>query len=191
MICFFLFKFRNGDQYAGESHFVYKDEETNRSAVLSFLMESENVTDYQELPTDEQWKIYFDQAQKLIRENDSITIDLTLSALMGSDLKEFWRYNGSLTTPPCTENVIWTVFRRPIYIFNYEFESFRNDLFFESYRGPQPLYDRTVIRSFSDEIPTTIPDQQCCLKMSKGHIFFPSFFFAFFYSFIHFFARFV
>ncbi|CAF3887280.1 unnamed protein product, partial [Rotaria sp. Silwood1] len=58
---------------------------------------------------------------------------------MQSDLTQFWRYEGSLTTPECDENVIWTIFRRPILILDYDFENFRDDLFFESYRGPQPL----------------------------------------------------
>ena len=29
---------------------------------------------------------------------------------------DFWRYEGSLTTPPLLESVIWTVFKEPIQI---------------------------------------------------------------------------
>ena len=29
---------------------------------------------------------------------------------------DFWRYEGSLTTPPLLESVIWTVFKKPIQI---------------------------------------------------------------------------
>lgn len=174
--------FRNGDQYAGESHFVYKNEQLNKSAVLGFFMESRNTTDwFEDFKAEDQWKIYFDQAQKLIRVNDSITIDLTLSALMGNNLKDFWRYNGSLTIPPCAENVIWTVFKQPIFILNYEFELFRDDLFFQSYRGPQPLYNREISRSFSDEKPSEIPDEKLCSKSSRNQLF--VFRFVFFISF--------
>ena len=39
-----------------------------------------------------------------------------LTSMMPSDLTDYYRYEGSLTTPPCKEAVIWTVFKEPIEI---------------------------------------------------------------------------
>ncbi|UJR24660.1 hypothetical protein I4U23_006034 [Adineta vaga] len=176
IIFFLLFYFSNGAKSSGESHFVYMNKVTNTRAVLSFLMESslsrnirsiDKRNSYSVKETLE-WKRYFDMAQKLTQENDSMSITLSLTSLMGNKLNEFWRYEGSLTTPPCTEHVIWTIFKEPILILDYEFNSFRHDLFFESYRGPQPLYYRKVYKSFTDEIRSPIPDQNCCIQTKSN-----------------------
>ncbi|CAF4982799.1 unnamed protein product, partial [Rotaria sp. Silwood1] len=122
---------------------------------------------------EKQWEKYFDEAQKLIQEGSTTTITLVLYSLMGNNLKDFWRYNGSLTTPLCNETVIWTVFKEPIFILNYEFEAFSDKLFYESYRGPQPLYERRVLRSFPEEITSPIPEQNCCCQKSGSTNRFP------------------
>ncbi|XP_037776302.1 uncharacterized protein LOC119573243 isoform X2 [Penaeus monodon] len=45
---------------------------------------------------------------------DDQLIAVDLSQLIPFDDRAFYRYNGSLTTPPCTANVEWTVFENPV-----------------------------------------------------------------------------
>lgn len=55
----------------------------------------------------------------------------------------FFRYPGSLTTPPCTENVLWTVMTEPIQLSIEQIDRFRT--FYKSNARPvQSLGTRTV-----------------------------------------------
>ena len=60
---------------------------------------------------------------------------------------------------------------------------FRDDLLFESYRGPQPLFYRKIYRSFTHEILSDVPDQNCCTNYKSNANYFS---FHYFFSFIHF-----
>ena len=172
----YISRCRNGRKYTGECHFVYQNPLTDQNAVLSFFMESEKSRG--EVPMSrktqpcmaqsDQWKSYFDTAQKLTQPGNTTNMTLTLNTIMGKNVKDFWRYSGSLTTPPCSETVTWTIFKEEIDIFDYEFAGFRHDLFFESFRGPQPLFSRRVYRSFANENRSSIPDEQCCIDKSSS-----------------------
>lgn len=68
-----------------------------------------------------------------------------LKSLMISGSK-FHRYEGSLTTPPCSEAVIWTVFERPISISERQSENFNKMLLTveENYRPAQFINGRQI-----------------------------------------------
>jgi hypothetical protein len=110
----------------------------------------------------QEWQRYFNIAQTLQDENNSTIFNLNLALLMGETLTDFWRYQGSLTTPPCTEGVIWTIFKNEIPFLESEFKSFRQNIYFEDYRRPQPLYNRTIYRNFFNETFSSVPDYNCC-----------------------------
>jgi carbonic anhydrase len=69
---------------------------------------------------------------------------VNLSALL-PEAAPAWRYSGSLTTPPCSEGVAWTVMRTPITASAEQIAAF-NALHEGNYRPVQPLNERTLAR---------------------------------------------
>ncbi|XP_077830644.1 carbonic anhydrase 14 isoform X5 [Macaca mulatta] len=82
-----------------------------------------------------------------------------LRELLPPQLEQYFRYNGSLTTPPCYQSVLWTVFYRRSQISMEQLEKLQGTLFsteeepskllVQNYRAPQPLNQRMVFASFS------------------------------------------
>lgn len=70
--------------------------------------------------------------------------------LNGMDIKEFFTYKGSLTTPPFAEAVNWFVFPKPVNVPHKYFQNFwllkddRGQPLLNNYRGIQCLHQRTV-----------------------------------------------
>lgn len=65
------------------------------------------------------------------------------------DLKRYFTYRGSLTTPPCSEVVIWLDFEQPIRISHEQIEGFRelksvHGKIMHNFRPIQPIGDRVV-----------------------------------------------
>ncbi|NXF36822.1 CAH6 anhydrase, partial [Nyctibius bracteatus] len=82
-------------------------------------------------------------------------ISLDVQAMLPEDLSHFYRYQGSLTTPPCTESVIWTIFHSPIVLSHTQISLLENTLLDwhnrtlrNDYRHAQPLNGRVVESSF-------------------------------------------
>ena len=57
--------------------------------------------------------------------------------------KAYFSYNGSLTTPPCSEGVSWNIFVEPITVSEDQIEIFAN-IYQVDARPLQPINGRTV-----------------------------------------------
>lgn len=179
-------RFRDDRKYTGEIHFVHKNPDTSQLAVLGFFMQSDPASDingalHTRLPTNDlpssdnrtrsEWKKFFADAKNLEEVSQSTYVSLNLAALIGRDLDDFWRYEGSLTTPPCTEGVIWTVFTTPIACREQDIDAFREKVFSQDYRGPQLLHNRTVYRNYPIESASPLSDYRCCSSNDSSRLY--------------------
>jgi len=60
--------------------------------------------------------------------------------------RDYYRFNGSLTTPPCSEGVLWMVVKTPTTVSRAQIEQFRKTVGFANNRPVQPLNARPVLR---------------------------------------------
>jgi carbonic anhydrase len=60
--------------------------------------------------------------------------------------RDYYRYNGSLTTPPCSEGVRWIVMKQPLTVSKAQVEQFGKALGFANNRPIQPTNARPVLR---------------------------------------------
>jgi carbonic anhydrase len=59
---------------------------------------------------------------------------------------EYYRYSGSLTTPPCSEGVTWLVMTEPLEVSKAQVEKFRNLMGGDTNRPVQPLNARLPMK---------------------------------------------
>ncbi|KAJ8306081.1 hypothetical protein KUTeg_016626 [Tegillarca granosa] len=88
-------------------------------------------------------------------KNTTIPSTSLLQFIYQTSMKRYYRYKGSLTTPPCYESVTWTVFEDTIKISSAQLAKFRmvyqdagNTVIDMNYRPIQPLNGRDVKASF-------------------------------------------
>lgn len=127
----------NGKNYEMELHLVHKDAD-GRIAVLGVMIqEGEENKNLEAI-----WDILpSEETDKDIAINEPVDV----KTLLPVDQTAF-HYEGSLTTPPCTEEVKWTIFEMPIEMSKQQIEAFRK-IFPENHRPVQSLNNRKVIKS--------------------------------------------
>lgn len=79
------------------------------------------------------------------KEESLVNTQIDASGLLPAD-RSYYAFPGSLTTPPCTENVAWFVLKHQVSISAEEIEQF-SQLYPHNARPTQPLYGRVVHES--------------------------------------------
>ncbi|CAH1801893.1 unnamed protein product [Owenia fusiformis] len=144
----------DGKQYAAELHVVFKHLGKKHSgkdlAVLGFLIDVSE--------TDNRlWEHFLSHLPKITHQDMETKVDnFNLRSLLPDDLDHFFRYHGSLTTPPCSQTVNWTLYRDTIKLSERQLNIFRQNMkenkisdanerpMVDNFRPVQPLDGRNI-----------------------------------------------
>jgi carbonic anhydrase len=72
-------------------------------------------------------------------------IQIGVSGILPAD-KGYYTFQGSLTTPPCSEGVTWFVLKQPVTLSEAEIAQFSR-LYRHDARPTQPAYGREILES--------------------------------------------
>lgn len=124
----------SGNQLPMELQFYHRSSSGLKQAIVSLLV----ITGRGSSWFDELWQ----KTQNLENYKSSPTFKFNPEQLI-PPRRTFYHYEGSLTHPPCLENVQWFVFNTPLQLSQEQIAEFRK-LFGPNNRPLQPLNDRKV-----------------------------------------------
>ncbi len=122
-----------GQSFPMEVHLVHQDEANNFLVVGLVFKEGERNELMDALPSFRKQRGE-DPYGDPIDYNDLIT-----------DRGDYFLYNGSLTTPPCTEGVQWVVIKKPIIASAEQIQHYHDLLGFDNNRPVQPRNSRLIL----------------------------------------------
>lgn len=124
-----------GKQYPLEMHLVHEDKDGHLVVVGIWFKEGK-----ENKILDSVWKA---MPQKAGQKANVSNIDL--QKLMPKNMS-FFHYDGSLTTPPCTEGVSWFIFKQPLEISKDQIKKFQQTIKESNNRPIQPLNGRKITK---------------------------------------------
>ncbi|NCP52660.1 MAG: carbonic anhydrase family protein [Flavobacteriales bacterium] len=128
----------NGVKYPIEIHLVHQSDDKKVTVMGILCVEG------QESKLFEFFEGYLPIKQG---EHKDINKIINLADLFPVD-KSFYSYNGSLTTPPCTENVNWIVYKQPIIISLEEVLKLKSNMPINNYRNEQAINGRKIYYNY-------------------------------------------
>lgn len=123
-----------GKNYPGELHFVHANAKGNLAVIGVMLQPGQANTVL---------RILLNGTQLSIENNVDFTANNVNLAALIPQAPTFYHYDGSLTTPPCSEQVQWYVTKQPISLANDQF-AIMYDLYNANNRPVRPQGERVV-----------------------------------------------
>ena len=126
----------NGQSYPLEAHFVHVDPKGNL-AVLAVM--------YEEGPENKALAKLWKKMPKYKSKKSKKLASKVLAGQLIPRQKEYYRFSGSLTTPPCSEGVIWIVMKATMTASASQIKAFKKVMKHDNNRPVQPLNGRLII----------------------------------------------
>ncbi len=125
----------NGKSYPMEMHLVHADAEGNLAVVAVMLEEGDE---------NETLKEIWSSMPKVAGDKSSLLPAISVEGLLPVK-REYYRFNGSLTTPPCSEGVLWLVMKQPVFAAKEQIAQFMGIMHQPTNRPVQPVYARPIL----------------------------------------------
>lgn len=125
-----------GRSFPMEAHLVHADANGNLAVVAVMFMEGKAHDAIARL-----WK---QLPQEVGRKQ--VLGEMVSAVQLLPQNREYYRYNGSLTTPPCTEGVRWIVLKNPVTVSKEQVEAFERVIPHPNNRPVQPHNARFVLQ---------------------------------------------
>lgn len=125
----------NGREFPLEAHFVHSDSQGNL-AVVAVLFDAG--------PANPALESLWASLPEMPGTELELTKAFDASNLMPAN-RDYFRYNGSLTTPPCSEGVLWIVLKEHVTANAEEIAKFAHLVHGHNNRPVQPLYARDIL----------------------------------------------
>ena len=126
----------NGKSYPMECHLVHADKEGNLAVVaIMFIEGKENNI------LDQAWSHMPNKSG----DKQALPSPVAAEGLLPSK-RDYYRFNGSLTTPPCSEGVRWLVMKEPVSASKQQIQAFAHVMHHPNNRPVQPTNARPVLR---------------------------------------------
>ncbi|MDR0934164.1 MAG: carbonic anhydrase [Burkholderiaceae bacterium] len=126
----------NGKGFPMEAHFVHKDSHGNLLVLALFFVEGKANPNLGKL-----WQAL----PKKEGETNKLSTSITPDALLPS-VREYAYFNGSLTTPPCSEGVRWLVLEQPVTASKEQIAAFAKVMGHFNNRPLQPVNARPILK---------------------------------------------